>query len=278
MGSGGGRSMPGGYRLAAPRCPVGSTPGRRGGPRPWWGAPPPRPRLCLPGPPRRAADGRARARGDRERRRRGRRDRPDPRGGPRAGRAQGPGRGRPPRPASTPSWSAATRSSTSTAPPEASPPTSTRPAAGGPRWPGGTAVLHSGHCVIDTVERGPGRAPWPPPSCASAPPPPAELDAYLATGEPLQVAGGFTIDGYAAPFVDGIDGDHGTVLGPVPPPPAPPARRGRHPDRGAVDVTLRIGPDRGRPAGRAGPHGRRHRRPLPRPLPRSTERVSTCRR
>ena len=41
----------------------------------------------------------------------------------------------------------------------------------------------------------------------------AEIDAYLATDEPLQVAGGFTIDGYAAPFVDGIDGDHGTVLG-----------------------------------------------------------------
>src|SRR3546814_8685654 len=41
----------------------------------------------------------------------------------------------------------------------------------------------------------------------------AEMDAYLATEEPLAVAGGFTIDGYAAPFVDGIDGDHGTVLG-----------------------------------------------------------------
>jgi septum formation protein len=41
----------------------------------------------------------------------------------------------------------------------------------------------------------------------------AEVEAYLATGEPLRVAGGFTIDGYAAPFVDGIDGDHGTVLG-----------------------------------------------------------------
>jgi septum formation protein len=40
-----------------------------------------------------------------------------------------------------------------------------------------------------------------------------EMDAYLATGEPLAVAGGFTIDGYAAPFVDRIEGDHGTVLG-----------------------------------------------------------------
>jgi septum formation protein len=41
----------------------------------------------------------------------------------------------------------------------------------------------------------------------------AEIAAYVATGEPLGVAGGFTIDGYAAPFVDGIDGDHTNVLG-----------------------------------------------------------------
>ncbi|HET6951415.1 MAG TPA: Maf family protein [Acidimicrobiales bacterium] len=41
----------------------------------------------------------------------------------------------------------------------------------------------------------------------------AEIAALVATGEPLAVAGGFTLDGYAAPFVDGIDGDHGTVLG-----------------------------------------------------------------
>jgi septum formation protein len=41
----------------------------------------------------------------------------------------------------------------------------------------------------------------------------AEIEAYVATGEPLGVAGGFTLDGYCAPFVDGIDGDHGTVLG-----------------------------------------------------------------
>jgi septum formation protein len=40
-----------------------------------------------------------------------------------------------------------------------------------------------------------------------------EIEAYVATGEPLDVAGGFTIDGYAAPFVDGVEGDHGTVLG-----------------------------------------------------------------
>lgn len=40
-----------------------------------------------------------------------------------------------------------------------------------------------------------------------------ELDAYLATGEPLAVAGGFTLDGLGGWFVDGIDGDPSTVIG-----------------------------------------------------------------
>lgn len=40
-----------------------------------------------------------------------------------------------------------------------------------------------------------------------------ELDAYLATGEPLGVAGGFTIDGLGGWFVAGIDGDPSTVIG-----------------------------------------------------------------
>ena len=40
-----------------------------------------------------------------------------------------------------------------------------------------------------------------------------ELDAYLATGEPLRVAGALTIDGFGGWFVEGIDGDAGTVLG-----------------------------------------------------------------
>ena len=41
----------------------------------------------------------------------------------------------------------------------------------------------------------------------------AEIAAYVATGEPLQVAGGFTIDGLGGPFVERIEGDHGTVVG-----------------------------------------------------------------
>lgn len=40
-----------------------------------------------------------------------------------------------------------------------------------------------------------------------------ELDAYIATGEPLHVAGGFTIDGLGGWFIDGIDGDHTSVIG-----------------------------------------------------------------
>ncbi len=41
----------------------------------------------------------------------------------------------------------------------------------------------------------------------------AELDAYLATGEALEVAGGFTLDGRSAPFVDGVTGDPSNVIG-----------------------------------------------------------------
>jgi septum formation protein len=77
---------------------------------------------------------------------------------------------------------------------------------------GRSATLHSGLCVLDTMSD----------RCSAGVattivhygrPTDAEMDAYLATGEPLHVAGGFTIDGFAAPFVDRIDGDHGAVLG-----------------------------------------------------------------
>ncbi len=40
-----------------------------------------------------------------------------------------------------------------------------------------------------------------------------EIAAYAATGEPLRLAGAFSIDGRGGWFVDGIDGDHGNVLG-----------------------------------------------------------------
>lgn len=44
-------------------------------------------------------------------------------------------------------------------------------------------------------------------------PSPAEIDAYVSTGEPLGVAGGFTLDGRGGWFVDGIDGDPSSVIG-----------------------------------------------------------------
>jgi septum formation protein len=39
------------------------------------------------------------------------------------------------------------------------------------------------------------------------------VDAYVASGEPLALAGAFSIDGRAAPFVEGIEGDPTNVLG-----------------------------------------------------------------
>ena len=40
-----------------------------------------------------------------------------------------------------------------------------------------------------------------------------EIDAYVATGEPLHVAGAFTVDGLGGAFVTGIEGDHHNVVG-----------------------------------------------------------------
>ena len=77
---------------------------------------------------------------------------------------------------------------------------------------GRTGTLATGHCVVDTAAD----------RSVSAvattlvrfgTPSDAEVEAYVATGEPLAVAGAFTLDGYCGPFVDGIDGDHGNVVG-----------------------------------------------------------------
>jgi septum formation protein len=77
---------------------------------------------------------------------------------------------------------------------------------------GRRGTLVTGHAVVDTVS---GRrvARTSETVVRFGRPTDAEIDAYIATGEPLAVAGGFTLDGYCAPFVEGIDGDHGTVLG-----------------------------------------------------------------
>ncbi|MGC4934575.1 Maf family protein [Gordonia sp. DT30] len=41
----------------------------------------------------------------------------------------------------------------------------------------------------------------------------AEIESYVATGEPLEVAGGFTLDGLGGWFVDAVDGDPSSVIG-----------------------------------------------------------------
>lgn len=78
------------------------------------------------------------------------------------------------------------------------------------RMRGRSGVLHTGHCVRrggrEFVEASATVVHF-------ADLTDDEVDAYVATGEPLQVAGGFTIDGLGGAFVTGIEGDHHTVVG-----------------------------------------------------------------
>ncbi|MFJ9962362.1 Maf family protein [Streptomyces avermitilis] len=83
------------------------------------------------------------------------------------------------------------------------------------RWKamrGRAGTLQTGHCIYDTPSK----------RYASATastvvrfgePTDEEIAAYVASGEPLHVAGAFTLDGRSAPFIEGIDGDHGNVIG-----------------------------------------------------------------
>ena len=77
---------------------------------------------------------------------------------------------------------------------------------------GREGVLVTGHCVIDTA-RSRSAADVAATTVRFGAPTDAELAAYVASGEPLRVAGAFTLDGRSAPFIDGIDGDHGNVIG-----------------------------------------------------------------
>jgi len=80
------------------------------------------------------------------------------------------------------------------------------------RLRGRSAVLRTGHCVVDTATGRRAAAPAATEVIFGAFTD-AELDAYLDSGESLHVAGAFTLDGRSAPFVDGIVGDHGNVIG-----------------------------------------------------------------
>ncbi|MGW6281855.1 Maf family nucleotide pyrophosphatase [Kribbella sp. NPDC055071] len=77
---------------------------------------------------------------------------------------------------------------------------------------GRSGVLHTGHCLIDTNAKQELR------ELASttvhfADLTDEEIDAYVATGEPLVVAGAFTVDGLGGPFVSVIEGDYHNVVG-----------------------------------------------------------------
>ena len=80
------------------------------------------------------------------------------------------------------------------------------------RLSGRTATLCTGHCLI---EPGDGRVVQDVArtTVRFGTPSDTEVAAYVATGEPLAMAGAFSIDGRGAPFVDGIDGDPGNVIG-----------------------------------------------------------------
>lgn len=77
---------------------------------------------------------------------------------------------------------------------------------------GRSGLLHTGHCVIDTeqgreiVDRVTTKVTFSKMSND-------EIDDYIASGEPLQVAGGFTLDGFGSPFIPIIEGDYTNVVG-----------------------------------------------------------------
>ena len=80
------------------------------------------------------------------------------------------------------------------------------------RMRGRTGHLLTGHIVVDT-RTGRTASSVGDTAVRFGSPSDAEVRAYVATGEPLHVAGAFTLDGRSAPFVDGIDGDPGNVVG-----------------------------------------------------------------
>ncbi|MCW2577909.1 MAG: putative Maf-like protein [Modestobacter sp.] len=83
------------------------------------------------------------------------------------------------------------------------------------RMSGRSGVLHTGQAVFEVrdgtvTQRDVGVSST---VVHFASPTAAELEAYLATGEPLAVAGAFTLDGLGAPFVRRVEGDPSAVVG-----------------------------------------------------------------
>ena len=77
---------------------------------------------------------------------------------------------------------------------------------------GRSGVLHSGHALRDLAS-GHVASATASTTVHFADVTDAEIAAYVATGEPLHVAGAFTIDGLGGAFVTGIEGDHHNVVG-----------------------------------------------------------------
>jgi septum formation protein len=86
------------------------------------------------------------------------------------------------------------------------------------RMRGRSGVLHTGHWLVDTRDPDEGGTGGMVGGTASTTVHFAALDddeveAYVATGEPLRVAGAFTLDGLGGPYVSGIEGDPHNVVG-----------------------------------------------------------------
>jgi septum formation protein len=75
-----------------------------------------------------------------------------------------------------------------------------------------TGRLHTGHCLIDTAQ-GTEASATDAALIRFGNPTETEIAAYIATGEPLQVAGAFTLEGFGSAWVDSIDGNSGTITG-----------------------------------------------------------------
>ena len=77
---------------------------------------------------------------------------------------------------------------------------------------GRSGLLHTGHCVIDT-EQGREITDRVTTKVTFSKMSDDEIDDYIASEEPLHVAGGFTLDGFGSPFIPVIEGDYTNVVG-----------------------------------------------------------------
>jgi len=77
---------------------------------------------------------------------------------------------------------------------------------------GKSGLLHTGHCVIDTAQ-GIEVSDISTSKVHFAKMSDEEIERYVDSGEPLEVAGGFTLDGLSAPFISHIEGDPSGIIG-----------------------------------------------------------------